>query len=133
MAQEAGAFGLRSVAGTNGDGWFLIGVAETLGGLGDADKGGAEVALDVDGEGFDWRYIDDAAARFLFWLGGGWLVGRKHKAVDAPEESGESFAGAGGGEDQRRIAARDGGPAEDLRARRAGEDGGKPIADGGMK
>ena len=31
------------------------------------------------------------------------------------------------------IAARDRGPAEDLRARGAGEDGGEPVADGGVK
>ena len=128
MAQEAGAFGGGRVAGSNGDGRFLIRVAETLGGLRDADERGAEVALDVNGEGFDWGYIEDAAAGFF-----GRLVGGEHQAVDAPEEGGESFAGAGGGEDQRRIAAGDGGPAEDLRARGAGEDGGEPVADGGVE
>jgi len=87
MTEEAGAFGGRSVAGSNGDGRFLIGVAEALGGLRDSDERGAEVALDVDGESFDWRYIDDAAAGFF-----GWLIGRKHQAVDAPEKCGEGFA-----------------------------------------
>ena len=65
MTEEAGAFGRRSVAGANGDGRFVIRVAETLRGLRDADERSAKVALDVDGEGFDWRYIDDAAARGL--------------------------------------------------------------------
>ncbi len=60
MAQEAGAFSGRRVAGADRDGRFVIGVAETLGGLGDADEWGAEVALDVDGEGFDRGNIDDA-------------------------------------------------------------------------
>ena len=128
MAQEAGALGGGRVAGSNGDGRFLIGVAEALGGLRDADERGAKVALDVNGEGLDRGYIEDAAARFF-----GRLIGGEHQAVDAPEEGGESFTGAGGGEDQRGVAARDCGPAEDLRARGTGEDGGEPVADGGVK
>ncbi len=128
MAEEAGAFGGGRVAGSNGDGRFLICVAETLGGLGDADERGAEIALDVNGESFDRGYIEDAATGFF-----GRFLGGEHQAVDAPEEGGESFAGTGGGEDERRIAACDGGPSEDLRARGAGEDGGEPVADGGMK
>ena len=96
MAEKAGSFGLRSVTGSNCDGRFLIGVAEALGGLRDADERGAEVALDVNGEGFDWGDIKDAATGFF-----GRLVGRKHQAVDAPEEGGEGFTGAGWGEDQR--------------------------------
>ncbi len=103
-------------------------MAETLGGLRDSDKWSAEVALDVNGESFDRRDIDDAASRFFRRF-----VGGEHQAVDAPEKSGEGFAGAGGGEDQSGISARDGGPAEDLRTGRAGEDGGEPVADGGMK
>ena len=128
MAQEAGTFGGGRIARSNGDGWFLVGVAETLGGLGYADERSAEVAFDVNGEGFDRGYIEDAATGFF-----GRLVGGEHQAVDAPEEGGESFAGTCGGEDERRIAACDGGPSEDLRARGAGEDGGEPIADGRMK
>jgi len=96
VTQEAGAFGLRSVTGSNCDGRFLIGVAEALGSLRDTDERGAEVALDVNGEGFDWGDIDYAATEFF-----GRLVGRKHEAVDAPQKRGESLAGAGGGEDQR--------------------------------
>jgi len=96
MAQEAGALGGWSIAGSNRDDRFLIGMSEALGGLSDSDKWSAEVALDVDGESFDWRYIDDAAARFFRRF-----VRGEHQAVDAPEECGESFAGAGGGEDQR--------------------------------
>jgi len=92
MAEEAGALGGWSIAGSNGDGWFLIGMTETLCGLRNADERSAEIALDVDGESFDWRYIDDAAARFF--------RRREHQAVDAPEECGEGFAGAGGCEDQ---------------------------------
>ena len=133
MAQEAGALGLGCVTGSNCDGWLLIGVAEALGGLRDADKRGAEVALDVDRERFDRRYVKDAAARLFARLLGGRLVGRKHQAVDAPEESGESFAGAGGSEDQGGVPSRDCGPAEDLWTRRAGENGGEPVADGWME
>ena len=128
MAEKAGAFGGRSVAGSNRDGWFLIGVTESLGGLGDADERGAEIALDVNGEGFDRGYIEDAAPGVF-----GRLVGGEHQAVDAPEERSESFSGAGGGEDQGGIAAGYGWPAEDLRARGTGEDGGEPVADGGVE
>jgi hypothetical protein len=124
---------LRGIACSNRDGRFLIRVAETLGGLRDADERCAEVALDVDGERFDRRYIKDAAACFFFRLSGGLAVGRKHQAVDAPEKCGESFASAGRREDQRRFATRDRGPAEDLWARGSGEDGGEPVADGGME
>ncbi len=77
MTEEAGAFGCRGVAGSNGDGWFLIGVAEALRGLGDADERGAKVALDVNGEGLDRGYIEDAAARFFGRLMGGRFVGPK--------------------------------------------------------
>ena len=89
-------------------------------GLGDADQRRAQVALDVDGEGFDGRNVEDAAA----------LVarrdGREHQAVDAPQKGGERLAGAGGREDQGGFAARDGGPAELLRPRGGGEDGVEP-------
>ncbi len=95
MAQEASALGGRSVTSSNGDCRFVVCVAETLGSLRDADKRGAEVALDVYGESFDRGDIKDAAAGFF-----GRLVDRKHQAVDAPEECGERLAGAGRGENQ---------------------------------
>src|ERR1700742_2273989 len=133
MSEKTGAFGGRSVAGANRDCWFVVRVSEALSGLCNADERSAEVALDVDGEGFDWRYINDAATRFVARFRGGRLFGGEHQAVDAPEKSGESFAGASGGEDQRGITARDRGPTEDLRARRTGEHGGEPIANGWVK
>jgi hypothetical protein len=97
--------------------------AETLSGVGDADERRLQIALDVDGESFDRRNIEDAAAMSF---GGN---GRKHEAIDAPEEGGESFAGAGGSKDERGVTASDGGPAEELGASGSGEDGGEPVAD----
>ena len=64
----------------------------------DPAQGGAEVALDVVGERFQRRDVDEADAGAEF--------GRAGEAVDAPEEAGERLAGAGRGADQRVVAAR---------------------------
>jgi hypothetical protein len=127
MAEEAGAFGGGSVAGTNGDNGFVIFDARALGGLRNADERGAEVAFDVRGERFNRRDVEYAAALRFFG------DGREHQAVDAPEEGRESFAGAGGRENQSGIAASDGGPAERLRLGGAGENGFEPIANRRVK
>ena len=120
MAGKAGAFGGRGVAGAYGDGRFVELDSRGTGGLGDAHQRGAQVAFDIDGEGFDGGNVDDAAA----------LVarrdGREHQSIDAPQKGGEGLAGARGGEDEGGFAARDGGPAELLRARGRGEDGVEP-------
>src|SRR5262249_34462245 len=53
---------------------------------------------------------------------------REHQAVEAPEESGQRLAAPGGREDQRRLAARDRGPAEQLRPGWHVERGREPAA-----
>src|SRR5882724_155686 len=122
MAKEACALGGRRVTGADGGGRLMMCDAKALRGVADADEWRLQIALDVDGERFDGGDIEDAAAiRF----GGG---GRKHQAVDAPEERGERFAGACGSENQRGIATGNGRPAEVLRTRGCGEDGFEPVA-----
>src|SRR5438093_1489516 len=51
------------VAGPRRDARLAKGGAEALGHMADADKRTAEVALDVDGEGFERRDVHDAASR----------------------------------------------------------------------
>ena len=92
--------------------------------MSDANEGRPEIQFDVDGEGFDGRNVEDAAA-FSHWRWRG-----EHEAVDAPEECGEGFAGTGGGEGEGGVAAGNGGPAEDLGAGGFGENGVEPVADG---
>ena len=99
-------------------------IAGGAGGLGDADQRRAQVAFDVDRQGFDGGNVEDAAAFVAR------RDGREHEAIDAPEKSGEGFAGAGGSEDEGGFAAGDGGPAELLGPRGGGEDGVEPRADG---
>jgi len=91
MTEEAGAFSGRSVASANRNGRLVKREAEALRGLGDSDERCAEIAFNIDGEGFDRGDVDDAAA-----LGFG-RSGSKHEAIDGPEKCGEGFAGAGGG------------------------------------
>ena len=124
VAREAGAFGGGGVAGADGDGGLVEGDAGGARGLRDADQRATQVAFDVDGQRFDGRDVEDAAA----------LVarrdGREHEAIDAPQEGGEGFAGAGRRKDEGGFAARDGGPAEQLRSRGGRKDGFEPGAHG---
>ncbi len=85
----------------------------------DAAQRGAQVALDVVGERFQRRDVDDADA--------GAELRRAGEAVDPPEEAGQGLAGAGGGADQRVLAAGDRRPAARLGRRRPGEGGLEPA------
>ena len=61
-------------------------------------------------------------------------VGRlKHQAVEAPEKSGESFAGAGGSKDKSILSARNDRPAHALRSGGGVKDGTKPLSGNRMK
>jgi hypothetical protein len=128
MAVEAGAILLRSVAGAHADLRHTNINPFAPGEVCDADQRRVEVAFDVSGEGFERREIDDAAAAFG-------RIGRRaqHQLVQAPEEGGEGFAGAGGCEDERRFAACDGGPAFDLGRGGGVEDLAKPARGNGME
>ena len=57
----------------------------------------------------------------------------QHEAVEAPEESGEGLAGAGGGQDEGAFAARDDRPAEALGSGGCIEDGLEPLRGDGME
>jgi hypothetical protein len=57
----------------------------------------------------------------------------EHEAVKAPEERSEGFAGAGGGEDQGTLAARDDRPAHALRGGGRIEDGLEPLRRDGVE
>ena len=90
---ETCALGSGRVAGADGDGGFVKLDSGGAGGLGDAHQWGAQVAFDIDGEGLDGRNVEYAAALMAR------RDGREHQAIDAPQEGGERFAGARGGED----------------------------------
>ena len=62
VAGEAGALVGGGVAGAYGDGGLVEGGVLRARGLGDADEGRLQVALDIDGEGFDGGDVEDAAA-----------------------------------------------------------------------
>jgi hypothetical protein len=127
VAAEALTLALGGVAGADADGRFMEGDPVATGHIGDAGKGGAEVAFNVDSEGLEGGDVDDAAARVLSHRR------MEHEAVETPEERGEGFAGSGGGEDEGAFAARDDGPAEALRGGGCVEDGAEPFGGDGME
>jgi hypothetical protein len=102
-------------------------VAKSLRRLRDANQRSSQIALNVHCEGLDWRNVKDAASLRIR------RNRAEHDAINAPQECRESFAGARRSENQRRFAARNGGPAFDLRARGLGKYGFKPIANCGME
>ncbi len=123
LAGEAGALPLRRVSGADADGGLAEIDAHAAGHVGHAGQGRAEVALHVDGEGFERRDVDDAAT--LLRPSGGAL---EHEAVETPEKGGERFAGAGGGQDERTLSARDDRPAHALGSGGGIKDSAKPAA-----
>jgi hypothetical protein len=62
LAAEACALALGGVAGADADERLVERDIHAAGHVGDAGEGRAEVALDVDSEGFEGRDVDDAAA-----------------------------------------------------------------------
>ena len=65
LAAEAGALALGGVAGADADERLVERDAHAAGHVGNAGEGRTQVALHVDGEGFEGRDVDDAAAGFL--------------------------------------------------------------------
>ena len=102
--------GCRRCACRRSGGWN--GSPEALGGEADAGERRPQVLLDVDGQGPQRRDVEQPGAVLA-------VVGRRrrHQPVDAPQEGGERLARAGGGQDQRVVARRDGRPALGLRRR----------------
>src|SRR5207253_8808577 len=83
----------------------------------------AEVALDVNRQRLQRRYVEHAAPL----LGRG--RGLEQQPVQAPEERCQRLPAAGRRKDERGVAARDGGPPELLRTRRRLERAGEPLPD----
>ncbi len=102
VAFEAGAFAGAGVAGADADLGDVYGDAIALGHVGDALERGAEVAFDVDREGFERRDVEHATAG----LGKVWRA-LEHEPIEAPQKRCEGFAGAGGREDEGGFATRD--------------------------
>ena len=63
LADETCPLGRGRVAGANEHVGHPVPLAETAGGVGDTGDGRAEITLDVHGEGFERRHVQDAAAR----------------------------------------------------------------------
>ena len=91
---------------------------------GDSGKGGAQVAFDVRTERFERRNIKDArtarGSGFVFAVEGG----------ECPEEGGEGFTGAGGGDDEGVVAVADALPGAFLGGGGCAEGGAEPVAYG---
>src|SRR5262249_47779011 len=93
----------------------------------DAGQRRPQVALDVDRERLERGHVHHAAP-----FGGRWRR-LEEQPVEAPEERRERLAAPGRGEDERRLAARDRGPAKLLRLGRRVERAAKPRAYGRTK
>ena len=124
MAGEARSFGGRRISSANSHDRLVMGHAETLRRARDSDQRGLKIALYVDGQRLDGRYVEDAAAMCFR------RRRRKHQAVDGPEECRQSFAGSRGSKDQRRFAARDSWPAQVLWTRGSRKNSLEPVAHG---
>lgn len=104
MFAETGAFGGGGVAGADGDFGDVNGNAHALGHVGNTGEGGAEVAFDVDGEGFEGGDVDDADAGafgedlglFDFLALAATRVGCAARGADLPGGGGERRCGRRG-------------------------------------
>ena len=110
MATEFCALTRWSVSGANGNGWLAKRNAGAARGFRDSGEWCPKIALDIDGEGFERRNVEDARA-----FRGALRLRMEHEAIQAPEEGREGFAAAGGREDQSAFAAGNDRPAHALR------------------
>ncbi len=116
------------VAGPAGDRDVRRRLTESGGGQADAGQRRPEVPLDVVGQRFERRDVQDAdRAGLLPRLRRTW---RRREAVEGPEEGGEGLAAAGRGVDERVLASRDRCPALRLGLRRRLERRLEPGPDG---
>ena len=125
---EGAAAGGLGVAGAEAD--ADVGEVNTalLGELADGGEGGLEVALDVVAEGLEGRDVDDAGDGVEALR-----LAAADELVDADEEGGEGFAGAGGGGDEGVAAGADGGPGGGLGIGGSLEGGAEPGGYEGME
>ena len=108
--------------------------AETLRRLGDPDERSAQVALDVDAEGFERGDVEDPGAgcsRCCPCRRRVALPVRRRQTVDRPEEGGERLARPGRRDDERVPAAGDRIPGPHLRGGGRGERPAEPLTGGG--
>ncbi len=147
MAAEACALALRRVASADENLRLMDADAHAARHVGDAREWRAQVALHVNGQRLERRDVDHTAAAgraglivskercvpFVSCSLGSLSPASEHQPVKAPEECGEGFAGAGGGQDQRALSARDGWPALPLRRGGRLKDGAEPCGGDGMK
>ena len=120
--RERATLGGRGVAGADADGDVRHGGAEALRAGPDAGQGGAEVALDVDGEGFERGDVQHPAAtlRLLRHRFGG-------EPVQRPQERGQGLARPRRGDHQGVLAAAHRVPRPQLGGRGRGEGAGEPV------
>ena len=93
--REAAAHVLRGVAGPDADLDVRHLDADPLGASADPGERGAQVALDVDREGLQRRYVEHATASE-----GGLGRRRARDPVERPQERGERLAGPGRRDDE---------------------------------
>ncbi len=86
-----------------------------------------QVALDIIVERLQRRDVQHSRAAFRG------AIRMQHQRLNRPQERGECFAGAGGRDQKRMPARRDGRPALFLRRRRATERPRKPVANRGSE
>jgi hypothetical protein len=87
-----------------------------------------QVDVDIVAERLERRDVDDFGL-----VGQRAEAGGAHQAVEAEQEGGQRFAGAGGRGDQDVVARADLRPAEHLRFGGGGEALGEPVADQGVE
>ena len=121
MPAEPCALVLRRIPGTHTDGRIPGRNARLLRHSGDARQRCAQIAFNIGGQCLQRRDVDHAAAAFRRAL-----TRTQHQPVQAPKKRGQCLAGAGWRQDQRRLAARNGGPAFALRSGRRAQSGAKP-------
>ena len=129
VAEHGGALFGEGVAGADAGADFGGEIAACRGrGCWISASGPFEVLLDVVGEGFEGRDVDDLRAGREV-AGDGFA----EELVDADEKCGESFSGAGGGGDEGGVAGEDGGPAVLLGLGGGAEFGEEPLGGDGVR
>ena len=125
LALEPGAIGRRGVAGADGDRRRMETIPPGQRHVRDPGQRGAKVPLDVDGERFQRRNVDDATATQSI------RHGLEHQTIQAPQEGRQRLPGPRRGEDERRFPSADGRPPVPLGAGRPFERRLKPRTTAG--
>jgi len=126
-ALEPGAFARRGIAGPHHDCRRMKRDGLCHGDVRNTGQRRAQVALDVDRQRLEGRYIENSAPIGCF--------GRRieHQPVQRPQKRRQRLAASRRREDQGRFPARNRRPATLLRRSRLGEDRVEPCADRGLE